>query len=192
MAYNTGITKAMSCNHISFNCKRIPIYTPGIARTYKKTEPFFSFVALVLTIFCSSPSLSVEPNEVMRNQALEARAREISKGLRCVVCQNQSIDDSNAGLARDMRLLVRKRIIAGDSDAQVTDYLVSRYGDYILLNPPLKRATYVLWFGPLIIVALGLLIIFIFFKRSKRTVVGTPRALTESEHRRVETMLKDE
>jgi cytochrome c-type biogenesis protein CcmH len=82
---------------------------------------------------------------------LEARAREISQNLRCLVCQNQSIDDSNADLARDLRIIVRQRLVAGDSDEDVLQYLVDRYGDYVLLTPPVRGSTYVLWFGPIVI-----------------------------------------
>ena len=181
----------MNFNHIPIISKQFTTRSIGVAFLNKKTNSFLTSIALILTVFCSSPSLGVEPGEVLQNPKLEARARDISKGLRCVVCQNQSIDDSNAGLARDMRLLVRERIVAGDSDAQVTKYIVSRYGDYVLLNPPLNSSTYVLWFGPLIIVSLGLLISIIFFRRGKKSNVVSPKALNEIERRRIEAILKD-
>jgi cytochrome c-type biogenesis protein CcmH len=157
----------------------------------RKTKTFFTLVAFNLMTFCTSLSLAVEPGEVLVDSALEARARDISKGFRCVVCQNQSIDDSNAGLARDMRLLVRERLVAGDSNDEVTDYMVSRYGDYVLLKPPLKKSTYVLWYGPLLILGLGFLILFIFFRRRQNSSVVIPKGLNDEEHRRIEALLKD-
>jgi cytochrome c-type biogenesis protein CcmH len=98
-----------------------------------------------------SPAGAVQPDEVLDDPVLEARAREISQNLRCLVCQNQSIDDSNADLARDLRIIVRQRLVAGDSDEDVLQYLVDRYGDYVLLTPPVRGSTYVLWFGPIVI-----------------------------------------
>lgn len=94
-------------------------------------------------------ALAVEPDEILPDPALEARARAISAGLRCLVCQNQSIDDSNAPLARDLRLLVRERLKAGDSDAAVMEYVTARYGAFVLLKPPFSWSTFVLWFAPL-------------------------------------------
>ena len=150
-------------------------------------------VALLLAL-SFSPVLAVEPSEVLDDPVLEVRAREISKGLRCVVCQNQSIDDSNADLARDMRVLVRERLLAGDSNDQVTDYMVSRYGDFVLLNPPFKVATYALWFGPLLIIGLGLFVVVVFYRRRSSTSVAetTPAALSNEESRRLEDLMKDE
>ncbi len=101
------------------------------------------------------PTAAVQPNEVLDDPALEARAREISKDLRCLVCQNQSIDDSDADLARDLRVLLRERLVAGDSDQQAVDFIEARYGDYVLLKPPLKPATYLLWFGPILLLVLA-------------------------------------
>lgn len=100
---------------------------------------------------------AVEPDEILDDPALEARARVISKDLRCVVCQNQDIDSSNAGVARDLRILVRERLVAGDTDQEVLDYLVARYGDFVLLKPPLKPSTYLLWFGPGFVFLMALL-----------------------------------
>lgn len=100
-------------------------------------------------------SLAVEPNEMLADPALEARAEVLSKELRCVVCQNQSIDASSAPLARDMRLLVRERIAAGDTDAQARAYLVERYGNFVLLKPPFQADTLLLWFGPLLILVVA-------------------------------------
>ena len=103
-------------------------------------------VALLALLF-TLPAFAVEPSEVLADPALEARARTIGQALRCVVCQNQSIDDSAAEVARDMRRAVRERLTAGDSDGQVFDYMVARYGDYALLKPPFKTGTWLLWLG---------------------------------------------
>lgn len=116
--------------------------------------------ALFLTLlFLLSPAASwaVDPEEKLADPALEERARVISKGLRCLVCQNQSIDDSDAGLAKDLRILVRERLLAGDSNAEVQDYIVARYGDFVLLKPPVKPETYALWITPPLAVILAVL-----------------------------------
>jgi len=109
----------------------------------------------IVTLAAPMSSLAVEPDEMLADPGLEARAAALSKELRCVVCQNQSIDASNAPLARDMRLLVRERIAAGDSDAQAKAYLVERYGNFVLLKPPLQPNTLLLWFGPLLILVVA-------------------------------------
>jgi cytochrome c-type biogenesis protein CcmH len=109
-----------------------------------------TFLALVAVVFAGGAALAVEPDEILSDPILEARAREISAGLRCLVCQNQSIDDSNAPLARDLRLLVRERLTAGDSDAQVMRFVEDRYGEFVLLRPPLSWSTIVLWVSPIL------------------------------------------
>ncbi len=110
----------------------------------------FGLLAVLAVLAVAAPARvhAVQPDEVLDDPALEARAREISAELRCVVCQNQSIDDSNAEIARDLRLLVRERLVAGDNDKQVLDYIVARYGDFVLLRPPWQPNTYLLWAGP--------------------------------------------
>jgi cytochrome c-type biogenesis protein CcmH len=108
-----------------------------------KDALFFAFLLAV-----ASPAGAVLPDEMLTDLVLEARARDISKNLRCLVCQNQSIDDSDADLARDLRIIVRERLVAGDSDGAVIGFVVDRYGDFVLLNPPFKASTYVLWIGP--------------------------------------------
>lgn len=117
--------------------------------------------ALLLALSFAGGASAVEPTERLSDPALEARARAISQGLRCLVCQNESIDESGADLAHDVRVLLRERIAAGDSDDKATAFIVSRYGDFVLLNPPVKPATYVLWFGPpaLLVIAMGGLIL---------------------------------
>lgn len=103
----------------------------------------------------SSAALAVQPDEQLADAALEARAREISRDIRCVICQSENIDDSNAPLARDLRLLVRERLVAGDTDEEVVDYLVARYGDYVLLKPRVQTNTILLWAAPLLAAAAG-------------------------------------
>src|ERR1700745_2724761 len=110
------------------------------------------FLAILLL---AAPCFAVEPREMRADPGLEARAREVSKSLRCVVCQNETIDESNAELARDMRILVRRRIASGDSNAEVLHYMVERYGDFVLLKPRIMSTTLLLWFGPLLILLLG-------------------------------------
>src|SRR5712671_4861633 len=113
-------------------------------------------LAVAVAAALAAPSAyAVEPAERLADPALEARARALSQELRCLVCQNQSIDDSSADLAHDLRVLVRERLAAGDSDRQVLDYLTRRYGDYVLLRPPLKPATWLLWFGPPALLIIG-------------------------------------
>jgi len=121
--------------------------------------------ALGLLFSVQMSAYAVNPDEVLKNPVLENRARDISKNLRCLVCQNQSIDESNADLAKDLRVLVRERLAAGDSDQEVIDFVVDRYGDYVLLKPPLKPVTYVLWSGPALFFLLILWIGFRLFRR---------------------------
>lgn len=112
-------------------------------------------VLAALLMVVSLPAAAVLPDEKLADPALEARARDISKGLRCLVCQNESIDDSNAPLAHDLRVIVRERLTQGDSDAAVVQYVVDRYGTYVLLEPPFQAATWVLWLTPLVLLAAG-------------------------------------
>lgn len=112
-----------------------------------------------------SPAFAVEPDEVLSDPALEARARALSRTLRCMVCQNQSIDDSNAPLARDLRLLVRERLKSGDSDAQVREFLVARYGEFVLLEPRISPRTIVLWAAPGFVLVMGLIGIALWMRR---------------------------
>jgi cytochrome c-type biogenesis protein CcmH len=192
VAFGSGIAGTMKFSHIPLIDR--PTATHPIVHSFlnRKIITFFIFVALSLTTFYSSPTFAVEPSEVLADTALEARARDISKGFRCVVCQNQSIDDSNAGLARDMRLLVRERLVVGDTNAEVTDYIVSRYGSYVLLKPPLNKSTYALWYGPLLILALGFLILLVFFHRRQSSSVLTTEGLNDEEQRRIKALLEDE
>ena len=110
---------------------------------------------LAAPVISTGPAFAVEPDEVLSDPVLEARAREIGKVLRCPVCQGENIDESHAEIARDMRILVRDRITAGDTNQQILDYMVSRYGDYVLLKPRFMGSTLILWFGPLIVLVIG-------------------------------------
>jgi cytochrome c-type biogenesis protein CcmH len=112
-----------------------------------------SVIAVVLAASGTLPAFAVQPDEILPDAVLEKRARSLSAGLRCLVCQNQSIDDSDAPLAKDLRVLVRERLVAGDSDQQVIDYIVARYGDFVLLKPPMNTHTLLLWITPLIVLA---------------------------------------
>ena len=161
-------------------------------------------VASLLGFLWAAPAGAVLPNEMLDDPLLEKRAREISKVLRCLVCQNQSIDDSDADLAKDLRIIVRQRLTAGDSDSAVIDYVVSRYGDFVLLNPPFKGATLVLWLGPAVIAGLGLWAMIAFMRRNRGQGGGTqaatakaasrprPAPLTEDEKKRLEKLLKED
>ncbi|MFN4158944.1 MAG: cytochrome c-type biogenesis protein CcmH [Gemmobacter sp.] len=144
--------------------------------------------ALVLAILLATPALAVQPDEVLSDAGLEARARAISKDLRCLVCRNENIDDSNAELARDLRLLVRERLVAGDSDAQAVAYIVARYGEYVLLNPTTGGANRVLWLaGPVMLLFGGGLALAWLNRRRAQPETAT---LTAEEQRRLDEILK--
>lgn len=147
--------------------------------------------ALFLVLMTAVPAHAVNPDEILADPALEARAREIGKELRCLVCQNQSIDDSDADLARDLRVLVRERLTEGDSNQQVIDYVVSRYGDFVLLRPPVKSTTYLLWYGPAIILVLGIIAVFLFYRRRTQAAAG-PAPLSDAEQARLDALMKDD
>ncbi len=137
---------------------------------------------VALALFGATPLYAVQVDEVLPDAGLEARARAISQDLRCMVCQNQSIDDSEAPLARDLRLLVRERLKAGDSDTQVVDYLVARYGEFVLLRPRMSWHTAILWVAPSTILIIGLLAIgFSVLRRSGGPALPEVAALTEDE-----------
>ncbi len=131
---------------------------------------------------------AVEPTEMLEDPVLEQRARDISQHLRCLVCQNQSIDDSNAELARDLRVIVRQRLLAGDSDAGVIQYVVDRYGDYVLLKPPVKGTTYLLWYGPALILLIAVAAVAVAARRRRRSAAAP---LSASEQSRVDELLQD-
>jgi cytochrome c-type biogenesis protein CcmH len=143
---------------------------------------------VVLALLLPPATWAVQPDEQLADPALEQRAREISAGLRCLVCQNQSIDDSDAPLARDLRILVRQRLEAGDSDAEVSDYLVARYGDFILLKPPFAARTLILWLTPLIALAAGGLVALGRFRSAPPNV---PARLSEAEEQALARALSE-
>ena len=136
-------------------------------------------------------ALALQPNEVLKDPALEARARALSKDIRCLVCQNQSIDDSNADLARDLRVLVRERLQKGDSDPEILDFLVKRYGDFVLLKPPVKVSTYLLWYGPIGILILGVIGLIVFFRNRRVVPARTTAGLSADEEKRIAALLDD-
>lgn len=148
-------------------------------------------VALVLAAVASSSSLAVQPEEMLKDPKLEARARELSRELRCMVCQNQSIDESEAPLARDLRLLVRERLTKGDTDQQVLDFLVVRYGEFVLLKPPLESRTIILWALPPVALLAGAIGLF-FAVRRRRTVQLEPATLSIEERRRLSTLVDED
>ncbi len=147
-------------------------------------------VFILIGLILAAPAVAVEPNEILKDPALEARARDISRELRCLVCQNQSIDDSNADLARDLRVIVRERLSAGDTDEQVFKYVVSRYGDFVLLRPPVKSSTLVLWGAPVGLLVLGIIGLAIWYRR--REPPEKEDSLTEEERARLDALLKAE
>jgi cytochrome c-type biogenesis protein CcmH len=139
----------------------------------------------------SASALAVEPAERLTDPALEARARTISRELRCLVCQNESIDDSNADLAHDIRMLVRQRLTAGDSNDQVVQAVVDRYGQFVLLKPPVEPATYVLWFGPPVVLVFGLAGSLAWIVQRRRRETDTPPALSSEERARLDDLLRE-
>ena len=147
------------------------------------------FVALALLF--AMPAWAVEPDEMLDDPVLEARARALSQDIRCLVCQNEPIDSSNADLARDLRILIRERMVAGDSDAEIKAFLVARYGDYVLFDPPMQLTTYALWFGPGLILLLGALGVYFFFSRTRRAPAA-PVPLSAEERARLERLLDGE
>jgi cytochrome c-type biogenesis protein CcmH len=144
--------------------------------------------ASILLMMATAGAFAVEPSELLADQKLEARARAISAGLRCLVCQNQSIDDSAAPLAKDLRVIVRERLVAGDSDDAVRNYLVARYGEFILLKPPLNMGTILLWGTPPAILLIGALALLLRARRRQ----SDPTELSEDERRKLATILQDD
>jgi cytochrome c-type biogenesis protein CcmH len=139
--------------------------------------------------FAAVPASAVEPDEIRPDAAMEQRARELSAGLRCLVCQNQSIDDSHAPLARDLRLLVRERIKAGDSNEAVLDFVVARYGDFVLLKPPMRGSTLILWPPPVVVLIGGILLARAARRNATKTSSGKDE-LSADEAARLEKILK--
>jgi cytochrome c-type biogenesis protein CcmH len=149
-------------------------------------------IILALVLLVLSPARAFQPDEVLSDPKLEARARALSAELRCLVCQNQSIDDSDAPLARDLRVLIRERLVAGDSDDEAMDFVVARYGEFVLLRPRFAPHTLVLWLGPAAILLLGGIGTIMFVRSRRRPFAAdeTP-PLSDAERRRVEELLAD-
>ncbi len=142
-------------------------------------------LTLLMLLALALPVAAVQPDEVLSDPALEARARSLSLTLRCMVCQNQSIDDSDAPLARDLRVLVRERLKAGDSDTQIREFLVARYGQFVLLEPEKNSRTALLWLAPLLVLLSGALVLLCFFMRRPGR---SPKALTAAEKKRLKQL----
>ncbi len=136
---------------------------------------------LLSLILLASPVFAVEPDEVLDDPVLEERARVISAEVRCVVCQNEPIDSSNAGVARDLRIIIRERLVAGDTNEEVFEYLVLRYGDFVLFNPPWKPSTYALWLGPFVILIFGFGAVVLTLTRKKAVPAATLSAAEQEE-----------
>jgi cytochrome c-type biogenesis protein CcmH len=147
-------------------------------------------LALALTLFAFAampPAWALRPSEILADPALESRARALSKEFRCLVCQNQSIDDSEADLAGDLRRVVRERLLAGDSDAEVIRFVADRFGDFVLLRPPFKTTTFMLWLSPAAMLAIGIGIVWIYLRRRRSATTATA-PLTDAEKRRLEAL----
>lgn len=144
--------------------------------------------ALPLALAVAAPACAIEPQEQLADPALEARARTLGQELRCLVCQNEPIDDSKADLARDLRTIVRERLTAGDSDQQVLGFVTARYGDYVLLRPPVRAGTLVLWFGPVMLLVAAIIAMTLRRGRAK----AEPAPLSSDEDRRLARLLDEE
>lgn len=139
-----------------------------------------ALLALFAVLLLSLPALAVRPDEMLSDPALEARAKTISEGLRCLVCQNQSIEDSDADLAHDLRVIVRERLTAGDTDRQAVDYIVARYGEYVLLNPVLAPHTLLLWVAAPGVLLIGGVVVLIAARRKRRIATDVPLSAEEA------------
>lgn len=149
----------------------------------------FGTVLTVLLVLCA-PALAVQPDEVLSDPALEARARALSAELRCLVCQNQSIDDSNADLAKDLRILIRERLTAGDSDEEVIDFAVARYGEFVLLRPRFAPHTWALWLGTPVLLLVGAMVVAVSFRRRRQDASqGAVEPLSGDEEKRLKRIL---
>lgn len=185
----------------------LPTRAPAYART--ALAPLAVVVPLAVAVLpplSAPPAWAVEPDEMLDNPALEDRARDISKGLRCVVCQSENIDESNADLAKDMRVRVRELLTEGYSNDEVVDYMVDRYGDYVLMKPPFKATTLALWLGPALLLGLGAVGVVAYY-RGRGAAIATPdggptagtapkasayTALSEAERERLRQLLADD
>ena len=145
--------------------------------------------ALLLALMAPQVARAVTPDEILKDPALETRARNLSRELRCMVCQNQSIDDSEAPLAKDLRVLVRERLTSGDSDRQVLDYLVSRYGEFVLLKPPFELNTLLLWAVSPAVLLIGIIALFVMARRRRAAIPPAP-PLSEAEQKKLAMLVE--
>ena len=145
---------------------------------------------LIVFLLLASPAFAVQPDEILPDPVLESRARDISQGLRCLVCRNENIDDSHADLARDLRLLVRERLVAGDSDVQTVDYIVARYGEYVLLDPTTRGANMLLWWAGPLMLLIGGAAAFAYLRRRKSAPEAPSEALSAEEAAKLAEILK--
>lgn len=149
------------------------------------------FLFLALALLLATPSWAVQPDEILEDPALESRARDISKDLRCLVCRNENIDDSHAALAKDLRLLVRERLVAGDTDDETIAYVVERYGEFVLLNPRMTGGNLVLWLaGPALLMVGGAGVV-IWVRRQRRETPRAPERLSPEEEARLAELTRD-
>ena len=147
---------------------------------------------LILFLLFASPTLAIQPDEILQDNGLEQRARVISKELRCLVCQNQSIDDSDAPLARDLRLLVRERLQTGEKNEEVIAFIVDRYGDFVLLRPPVKASTIALWISPLALLLLGFFLLLTWFRKHRKNVPDEIKPLSDQEITKLKAVINRE
>jgi cytochrome c-type biogenesis protein CcmH len=175
------------CHREERSDEAIPQWTLArLLRFARNGRAFLPLLFLLVTIVTTAPAYAVRPDEMLPDPALEARAREVGQELRCLVCRNQSIDDSDADLAHDLRVLVRDRIKAGDSNNQVVAYIRARYGDFVLLRPPFELDTVLLWGGPALILLLGAFGIHRYYRHRRR---DEPPPLSAEERRRLKSIL---
>lgn len=171
------------------SCKRVETLGVSLLPAFAgMTEVLRSLcsVMLVICLLFTTPALAVQPDEILKDPALEARARAISAGLRCLVCQNQSIDDSDATVARDLRILIREQLMKNQSDDQVVAFVVERYGDYVLLKPRLTAKTMILWFTPFLVVLLG----GFYLLRGRKTGASVHDQLSDTEKAELDAILR--
>ena len=147
-------------------------------------------ITVLSLILFVTPALAIQPDEILKDTVLEERARVISKELRCLVCQNQSIDDSDAPLARDLRVLVRERLQAGESNEEVINFVVDRYGDFVLLRPPVKASTLVLWLSPVAALIVGIFLLLTWFLKQKQFVPVQAKPLSDEEKKKLQAAFK--
>jgi cytochrome c-type biogenesis protein CcmH len=165
---------------------RISPFTPRDLARRALVLVFLLAAAMPGLLFAPRPALAVEANEMLADPALEARARSLSTQFRCLVCQNESIDESNAELAHDLRALIREQVRAGRSDAEIGEFLTARYGQFVLLKPSFGKETYLLWLGPFLVLAAGMLMIALARRRRGSTALEAP--LSEAERTRLENL----